>query len=435
MKKCFSVLLIFVFLLQEPSLSRADYFERDAYRSRQAYMHHVTQEAVKLRDIKPDDKFHLKYYLNGGIFTTGSPTEYDAKDLPVVPESPVREGYNFAGWYTDSRFSQKISHIDADTIGSYHLYAKWTKRIDGDYNIQMYTYPNSVTNRSNKKLKNCSYEFLNNVKIPGMPSTREEDVKQNRITDSSQCLQGICLTEDYLLISSYSSGQNNTLGCIHIFDKQSGKYLASLGMKERSHLGGLAFDGTNIWVCHSNSSALECIPYQFVKQIAEIQPQSVVDCSALFQEYHVSNVPSCMVYHNGRLWVATHSKLLNSKMAAYKVTKNGLRQTDSYRIPGKVQGIAFDEENRVYISASYGRKKSSYLRVYDSVARLNENPNHPMVKIEMPPCSEEIAMADNKLYVLFESASEKYFEGTDGKGTSISPIDEVLVISKRSILK
>ncbi len=90
MKKCFSVLLIFVFLLQEPSLSRADYFERDAYRSRQAYMHNVTQEAVKLRDIKPDDKFHLKYYLNGGIFTTGSPTEYDAKDLPVVPESPVR---------------------------------------------------------------------------------------------------------------------------------------------------------------------------------------------------------------------------------------------------------------------------------------------------------------------------------------------------------
>ena len=44
----------------------------------------------------------------------------------------------------------------------------------------------------------------------------------------------------------------------------------------------------------------------------------------------------------------------------------------------------------------------------------------------MPPCSEEIAIVDNNLYVLFESASSKYFEGTDGKGTSVAPIDKVL---------
>jgi hypothetical protein len=37
------------------------------------------------------------------------------------------------------------------------------------------------------------------------------------------------------------------------------------------------------------------------------------------------------------------------------------------------------------------------------------------------------------LYVLFESASSKYFEGTDGKGKSICPIDRILTIDTNTI--
>ena len=51
----------------------------------------------------------------------------------------------------------------------------------------------------------------------------------------------------------------------------------------------------------------------------------------------------------------------------------------------------------------------------------------------MPPCSVEIAIVDNNLYVLFESASSKYFEGTDGKGTSVAPIDKVLKVNVATI--
>ena len=46
----------------------------------------------------------------------------------------------------------------------------------------------------------------------------------------------------------------------------------------------------------------------------------------------------------------------------------------------------------------------------------------------MPPCSEEIDCYNDTLYVMFESAGEKYLEGTDGKGTSLSPIDKILEI-------
>ena len=53
----------------------------------------------------------------------------------------------------------------------------------------------------------------------------------------------------------------------------------------------------------------------------------------------------------------------------------------------------------------------------------------------MPPCSEEIALTEEQIYVLFESAGEKYLEGTDGRGKSIAPIDEILAIWKNSVLQ
>ena len=55
------------------------------------------------------------------------------------------------------------------------------------------------------------------------------------------------------------------------------------------------------------------------------------------------------------------------------------------------------------------------------------------VKVEMPPCSEEVAIADGTVFVLFESASAKYFEGTDGMGKSPAPIDKLLEVSVASI--
>lgn len=436
-RKCFAVLLVIVVIIQDPFFSIAGELERKGqFLSEPNLMNSFSIEFVQKDEIESIDEFQIQYYLNGGNNSLENPLIYRKEDLPIELSSPTRVGYNFAGWFTDSGFKHKIQKIDEESIGHYTLYAKWTRCIDDYYNVQMYSYKNvAIANHLDKKLKNCDYRFLRNVKIPGMPSTREQDVTRNRITDTNQCPQGICLTDEYILVSAYSAGEYGKLGCIHVFDRESGTYLATLGMKEKSHLGGITFDGENIWVCHSNNNTLECIPYVFVKRIASGMPQSVVDCSALFEEYHVSNSPSCITWYDGKLWVATHTKILNSRMIAYKITRNGLRQVESYRIPDKVQGVTFDENGKVYISTSYGRKNSSYVKVYETLEQLDDKPNQPMAKVEMPPCSEEITLVGDELFVLFESASEKYFEGTDGKGNSVSPLDKILIISKSSIFQ
>ena len=57
-----------------------------------------------------------------------------------------------------------------------------------------------------------------------------------------------------------------------------------------------------------------------------------------------------------------------------------------------------------------------------------DNSNNCNKIIEMPPCSEQLWYEEGKLYVLFESASEKYRKGTDGLGKSLCPLDRILVI-------
>ncbi len=447
MKKCFSALLIIVLMIQKPTFfnlasdrvfesfgSFSVYlFDGELYGSRQAYRHMAVRRQVSDRSSESFDEYEIQYFLNGGVQSGANPLKYKQEDLPVTLYSPSREGYNFSGWYLDSSYTKKISRITQGQAGSYTLYAKWTKRIDGDYNIQMYPYQNQTAYRAvSKKLKNCAYSFLTQVKIPGMPSTREDDMRKNRITDTSQCPQGICMTEDYLLVSSHS-GSGDSLGCLHVFERKTGVYLVTLGMTKESHLGGVAYDGTNVWVCNSDNNTLECIPSRFIKEMVQKRPQSVVDCSGEFKEYQVENPPSCIAYHDGKLWVATHTKIFTSKVTAYTIAENGLRQENSYRIPDKVQGIAFDNEGVVYLSASYGRTKSSYLKVYESADKMDQKPNQPMIKIEMPPCSEEIELCDGQIYILFESAGEKYLEGTDGKGKSVAPIDKVLAVSVNSV--
>lgn len=418
-----AVLFVFIFLLQDPYLLRAGRLDRDNAL--------FSGEKRIVLETGSAGETEICYYLNGGAFL-----EEEEEAADALRKLPVKEGYNFAGWYRDSGFWHRADEADAGEGKTFSLYAKWTKCIDDDYNVQMYPYRNrSAAGRGQKQLKDCPYRFLSNVKIPGMPSTREADAKEKRITETSQCPQGICITEDYLLISVYSGKFGGGLGCIHVFDKSSGEYCATIGTKKNSHMGGLAYDGESVWVCHSGSRTLGRIPYAVIRQTALKKPRQVVDCSGQFSEFLVTNTPSCIAYFDGRLWVATHTKVFCSKMVAYRITKQGLTPEKSCRIPDKVQGIAFDEDGRVYISASYGRRRSSYLKVYESLEQMDRKPNRAKKKVEMPPCSEELALSDGEIYVLFESAAEKYLEGTDGKGKSIAPVDEVLAVPKDAVLE
>ena len=286
-------------------------------------------------------------------------------------------------------------------------------------NVKQYAYKqNNAMNKRESTLNEKSYYFLEKIEV-----FDEED----------EYPQGLCFTEDYICISSYS-GIKGRLGRVKFFDKQTGECLLTLGMDENSHLGGLAYDGKNVWLCNSSKMAIERISYAFIKHLIHENRGQMIDARNLVDVYQVKNIPSCVTYYDGQLWVASHSVLTNAFMMSYQYKEgDGLHLLRSFWIPPKVQGVAFSEQGEVYLSVSYGRKNSSYIKKYVSLEVMSKNVNAYMERIELPPCSEEIVFENNNIYIVFESAGKKYLDGTDGKGKSVSPLNRILVLeSKKS---
>ncbi len=106
-KEFLALVSMFVLLLNDPMVA-------------QAYMMVPTDgtgwEQGRTASIDPflgvnDDAVHLVYELNGGVNHNANPDVITAEELPFALEIPVRDGYNFAGWYTD-RLLRSQDHGD-----------------------------------------------------------------------------------------------------------------------------------------------------------------------------------------------------------------------------------------------------------------------------------------------------------------------------------
>ncbi len=385
-------------------------------------------------EMSENDGVSYVYYVLGGASNNVNNRDFiTPKQKYMGLREPHKFGYKFDGWYLDKHFTQKADVLTYEKGRGYIVYAKWVRSINNEYSVEHYSYK-SKKHSGNILLKDCDYDFIDEINIPGMPETKESDFLNNYIFSESQCPQGICITPDYVLITSYSNDKG-ALGELMVFDRTDGEYLVTLGMDAKSHLGGIAYDGENVWVCNSYDTTIERISYDFIDLMATANSKQVVDATGVVDVFEVDNKPSCITYYGGRLWIATHNILMKSKMVAYyyDTKEDKLTSLSSYTIPARVQGVTFDESGKVYLSTSYGRNVSSYIKCYKSLIALSSRPNDPDITIEMPPGSEELDAVDGSIYVIFESAGEKYLEGTDGKGNSPAPIDKILCINTDSL--
>lgn len=74
-----------------------------------------------------------------------------------------------------------------------------------------------------------------NYPFQGMPSTREKDYVNNYINTADMCMQGLCFTPDYVIMTAYTEDKNEP-GALMVFDRETGDYLVTLGMKKDSLL-------------------------------------------------------------------------------------------------------------------------------------------------------------------------------------------------------
>ena len=70
--------------------------------------------------------YKITYNLNDGTNASSNPTSYNAETETITLANPVKTGYTFAGWYTNSSFTAKKTQITKGSVGDITLYAKWT---------------------------------------------------------------------------------------------------------------------------------------------------------------------------------------------------------------------------------------------------------------------------------------------------------------------
>lgn len=297
---------------------------------------------------------------------------------------------------------------DEQSSSGYSVFWWDLGNINNYKNVQNYTYRSQDLSLMKKE-----YSFYENVEVE----------------DTDHYPQGICLTEDFVLISAYADDVS-ALGKVFVFDRDSGTYRVTLGLDSKSHMGGIAYDGDNLWICNSSNMTIERIPYTLICLLAMNVSSKVIDIRNMTEDYKVETIPSGITYYGNQLWVATHAKYSPSKMISYLYRKenNCLKKIAAYTIPAKVQGISFSEKGEVYFSTSYGRRNSSYIKKYDSIYDVNIDINGYSEMIELPPCSEGIVYQDHQLYVIFESGGKKFTKGADGNGRCRSPLNQILII-------
>ncbi len=70
--------------------------------------------------------YDITYVLNGGSNNSLNPIKYNIESTRIQLATPTKDGYTFAGWFTDSALTKSITAIETGSTGNISLYAKWT---------------------------------------------------------------------------------------------------------------------------------------------------------------------------------------------------------------------------------------------------------------------------------------------------------------------
>lgn len=70
--------------------------------------------------------YNIIYHLDGGLNHPNNPSLYQESDLPITLLEPVKEGYEFLGWFLKSDFSgENLTQLPIGLTNDVTLYAKW----------------------------------------------------------------------------------------------------------------------------------------------------------------------------------------------------------------------------------------------------------------------------------------------------------------------
>lgn len=280
-----------------------------------------------------------------------------------------------------------------------------------------------------------------NVIIPGLRQTKSNNLQSQKL-DKCHAMtpQGLTAAGKYLLISAYD-GEHQHASVIYCLNKKTGRYVKTIQVAGKPHLGGIAYDpvGKNVWLTGENSSgsALMSISLAAIEKHRGSQPlayQQVINLPTIERA-------STVTYFDNQLFVGFFNNYDHGKVAAYPLARSGSFKNSiasdqiksvtgqatwsmgsgSATMDQQIQGIAFYRD-WIFLSQSYGGQDSK-LYIFPVSAINNLDEKNAQKVITFPPYLEQITVQNGQLLCLFESGSKMYARN------SIMVMDRILSVN------
>lgn len=256
--------------------------------------------------------------------------------------------------------------------------------------------------------------------------------------------------EKLYLVTAYMTG-NRRASCIYILD-DAGSLLRRVEMLDEQgnpylgHPGGITVGEQLIWIANDGEGEDNCVWSISREELLQEQTRSV----RLTQRFTPHCRAAFCTISNGILWVGEYqysgfyevdpSHTLTSPrgetnpaiICGYAVDESAPGGIGSQIPVGilsicrKVQGIAFSQSGRIALSVTYS-PFISHLDIHENVlAQAPEgsfcleghqiplwylDSSNCQQSINAPPLTEELAVKDGRMYIMYESATFKYWYG------------------------
>lgn len=360
-------------------------------------------------------------YTKVATIKDGSKVEYDKKSLLQNTTYYFRmSAYRVVNGKTvESDLSAAVSAKTAAVSATSKAAKKYSTKA---------SFQKSPAYKTYTKMKN-KMNYSKSFAIPGMKTTNVAG-----FSSSSMVPQAICHAGSYLLISAYDS-KGTDYSVIYVVSKAAKSYVTTIVLPSKAKVGGMAYDGTNIWI--SKGTSVASFPYSVVTDAVN-SGSSFTTLASYRSICKVNGTASFMGYYNGILWVGKFSQS-SSTMIGYsvanKTTSPSLMQTYTMAVPSKTQGITFNSDGTMILSRSYRTKASkdgyisqirTYMPSYGSVGANGKIlKNAALSTTKMPPMVEGMAVYGTYTYALFSSShytSCKY------------PVDRVIALKTNKLI-
>lgn len=244
--------------------------------------------------------------------------------------------------------------------------------------------------------------------LPGMRNTNVAGFNAARMVP-----QGIAFAGNYMLISAYDYLKVQE-SVIYIMDKNTRKYITTLVLPHTGHVGGITYDGTNVWVTYGKN--IQSFRYSLIVNAA-LSKRDYVEMYTLMNTCPVSDTASYVSYYKGKLWVGAYNEKSKKYLYGYDISnKEGvpaLTMTNRILMPNRTQGVAFTSGGKMLVSRSCQTKKGKsgfmsridvYMPTWNLKAKTIKK-NKLKKKFSLPPMNEGIAINGAYTYVIYESVA------------------------------